>query len=283
MIINTKKIILQAQKGKYAIPAFNIHNLEDMRACVEAAYELSSPIILAATPGTFSFSGLKNIIAIANSLSEMYPIPIALHMDHHHDFATIKAGIDNGIKSVMIDASSLSLKENITLTKKIMTYAIKFDVSVEAELGKIGGVEDDLVVDQKDIEYTSPSVVKKFVEETNVNSIAVAIGTAHGIYHTPPILNIELLKKIKVICSTPLVLHGGSGLSKNQIQSCIANGCAKVNIGTELKAPFATSIYKSLYQDITKNDPRQYLKQAVIDLKKLVKTKIAICKSINKI
>ena len=282
MIINSKELILKAYKNKYAIPAFNVHNLENMRACVQAAYKMQSPVILACTPSTFTFSGIKNIIAIANSLSDIYSnIPIVLHMDHHHDYESIKIGLENGIKSVMIDASSKSFAENVELTKKVVDLAKKYGATVEAELGAIPGVEDDLVVHHvlKDDPYTTPESVKKFVESTNVDSIAVAIGNAHGIYLSKPKLNINRLKEITNLIKIPLVLHGGSGLTDEQIQKCIDNGVAKVNIGTELKPPYANSLIKYFKDNPKGNDPRYFLAPAVKNIQKCAENRILCCRS----
>lgn len=284
MIANSKKIILEAYKYNYAVPAFNVHNLENMRACTEAAAKLNSPLILACTPSTFSFSGIKNIIAIANALSEQYQIPLVLHMDHHHDFETIKIGLESGIKSVMIDASSKTFAENIELTKKVVRLARKYDATVEAELGSIPGVEDELVVEHvlPNDPYTTPEMVKEFVEATNVDSIAVAIGNAHGIYHSKPVLNIKRLKEITEIIKIPLVLHGGSGLTDEQIQKCIASGVAKVNIGTELKPPYASALIDFFNAHPKENDPRNFLKPVVEKIKACASHRIICCMSVDK-
>jgi len=159
MLCNTKKMILDAQKNGYAVPAFNIHNLENARACVEAASELGSPIILAATPSTYSFSGLEAVVGLVTGLSKKYTnIPIALHMDHHHTIEEIEKGLKAGLRSVMIDGSAKPFKENISYTKKVVSLARQYDATVEAELGAIPGVEDDLVIHHvlKDDPYTTP-------------------------------------------------------------------------------------------------------------------------------
>ncbi|ALV23523.1 hypothetical protein ASO20_02590 [Mycoplasma sp. (ex Biomphalaria glabrata)] len=292
MLCNTKKMILDAQKHGYAVPAFNIHNLENARACVEAAVEMKSPLILACTPSTFSFSGLEAVVGLVEGLQKQYPmIPIALHMDHHHTYEEIELGLKAGIRSVMIDGSSKSLQENIEYTKKVVTLAKKYDATVEAELGAIPGVEDDLIVNHvlKDDPCTTPVAVKEFTEKTEVDSIAVAIGNAHGIYITKPVLNVARLKEIRKIVDTPLVLHGGSGLTLDQVRDCIKNGVAKFNVGTELKKPYISGIiehYKKCntndYEDSKLNDPRYFLKDAINNIKKVAKEKIEMCMSNNR-
>lgn len=282
MLVSAKELVLKAYKEKYAVPAFNVHNLENIRACVEAAQELKSPLILACTASTFKFSGIENIVAICKAMSETAKIPIALHMDHHSNIEEIKKGLELGIKSIMIDASHHPFEENIEITKQVVEMCKKYGASVEAELGAIPGVEDDLSIDKIDTQWTDPFSVKTFCDETQVDMIAVAIGTAHGIYHTTPVLNIQRLKEIKEICSTPFVLHGGSGLTVEQVRNCIANGVAKVNIGTELKPPFANTLINFFKKNPNENDPRKFLTPVVEEIKKVVKEKILMCMSDGK-
>ncbi|WP_434414369.1 ketose-bisphosphate aldolase [symbiont of Argiope bruennichi] len=282
MLANLKKMLLKAQKYHYAVPAFNVHNLENIRACVNAAVKLRSPLILACTPSTFKFSGLEEIIAICSSYSKKYDIPIALHMDHHHTINQIAEGLDHGIRSVMIDASHFSLNKNIELTKEVVELSEKYDATVEAELGTISGVEDDLEVEHQEDAWITPEIVKDFVEKTEVDCLAVACGTAHGIYFKKPVLNVKLLEEVKKICNIPLVLHGGSGLTKEQIRSCIKAGVCKVNIGTELKAPYANSLKNFFASNPKNNDPRLFLDAAVKEIQKVCEEKILICMSNNR-
>lgn len=279
---NTNTMLQDAVKGKYAVPAFNIHNLETLKVVVEKASELKSPIIIAATPGTVSHAGLKYLIAITETANEDNPIDITLHLDHHEDVNDIKKAIDLGVKSVMIDASHYPFEENVKIVKEVTDYAHKHGVSVEAELGRLGGIEDDLVVDQKDSRYTNPKQAKDFVKLTNIDSLAIAIGTAHGVYEGEPILDIERLIEIKKEVSIPLVLHGASGVPFETVRKCIAEGIAKVNIATELKIPFADGLKQYLIENPNANDPRKYFSIAKKNMAEAVEKKILMCKSNNR-
>src|SRR5690625_926325 len=182
--MNTKEMLIKARKEGYAIPAINIHNLETIQVVVETAAELNSPIIIAATPGTMDYAGRNYIQAIAEAAAEQYDIPLALHLDHHETVDSIKESLDLGVKSVMIDGSQYSFEENIKLTKKVVDLAHGYGATVEAELRRLVGQEDHIIVKAEDAEYTDPKMAKEFVERTGVDSLAVAIGTGHGVYET---------------------------------------------------------------------------------------------------
>lgn len=279
MLVSTRQILLDAQKNNYAVPAFNIHNLETLKVVVETAHEMRSPIILAATPGTVNYAGREFLISMANAAATKYDIPIAFHLDHHESFDEIKKAIDIGCKSVMIDASHQSFEENIIRVKEVVDYAHKFDVTVEAELGVLGGAEDDLVVDEKNAKYTDPVKAKEFIENTGIDSLAIAIGTAHGLYKSEPKLDYDRLKKIKETVDIPLVLHGASGVPYESVQKSIDLGISKVNIATELKIPFAAAIKEHFDNNPGANDPRKYLEPGKEALKEVVAEKIRMCKS----
>lgn len=280
MIVSTREMLQKAQREGYAVPAFNFHNLETIQVIVEAAYELRSPVILAATPGTFESGGRDYLEAIVEVASKKYKeIPIALHLDHHETFESIKESIDLGTKSVMIDASHYPFEENISRVKEVVEYAHRWDAVVEAELGRLGGQEDDLVVDEKDSFYTNPDAAVEYVKRTNIDSLAVAIGTAHGLYKTEPKLDFDRLAEIREKISIPLVLHGASGVSFEDVRKCIKLGICKVNIATELKIPFSNEVRKYLIENPEANDPRKYLAKAKEEMKKVVKDKIIMCMS----
>ena len=274
---NTNNLLHKAMKAKYAIPAFNIHNLETLKTVVEEAEKLASPIILAATPGTIKHAGLEYLLALAKVASRK--IPVTLHLDHHEDVSAIKRAIDLGVKSVMIDASLNDFETNVSIVKEVTDYAHKYGVSVEAELGKLGGIEEDLVVDEKDAMYTNPEQAQEFIARTSVDSLAVAIGTAHGVYEKEPVLDIERLKAIRKLVSIPLVLHGASGLAIEQVRECIKAGIVKVNIATELKIPFANGLKTYFKNNPDANDPRKYFKDAQNEMRKVVREKILMCMS----
>lgn len=279
---NSKEILKKAQKEGYAIPAFNCHNLETIQVIVEVANELRSPVIIAGTPGTFDYAGRDYIQSIVETASKKYSIPIVLHLDHHTDIESIKTSLELGTKSVMIDASHYPYEKNIEIVKKVVDIAKKYDATVEAELGMLGGQEDDLIVDEKDSKYTNPLQAKDFVEKTGIDSLAVAIGTAHGLYKEEPKLDFDRLKEIREKVDIPLVLHGASGVPEEAVKKAIKLGVAKVNIATELKIPFSTELRKYLLEHQEANDPRKYMENAKKAMGEVVKEKILMCMSNNR-
>ncbi|WP_301109571.1 tagatose-bisphosphate aldolase subunit GatY [Sporosarcina sp.] len=279
---NTKEMLIKASKEGYAVPAFNIHNLETIQTVIEAAVEMKSPVILAATPGTMDYAGRAYIQAIADVAAKENDIPIALHLDHHETIESIEESLKLGTKSVMIDGSMESYEENIELTKKVVELAHSYGATVEAELGKLVGQEDDKIVEAKDAAYTDPDTVVDFVERTGVDTIAVAIGTGHGVYASKPELDFERLEKINNLVDVPIILHGASGISKEDVQKCIELGCAKVNISTELKIPFSTALREFLVEHPNETDTRKYMGPAKAAMKEAAISKILICMSDGK-
>ena len=260
MILSTKEMLLKSQREGYAVPAFNIHNLETLQVVVETAMEMRSPVIVAGTPSTVeSYAGPDYIKAMAEVAASKYDIPIAIHLDHFEDVDAIKKNIDLGFKSCMIDASKYEFEKNIEIVKEVVDYAHRYDVVVEAELGKLGGREDDLVVDEKDTMYTNPEDAAEFVRRTNVDSLAIAIGTAHGLYKGEPKLDFERLIEIKEKVDVPLVLHGASDVPDDLVKKAISLGICKVNVATDLKIPFAKAIKEYLDEHNGECDPRKYI------------------------
>ena len=282
MLVSTRQLLLDAQKGKYAVPAFNVHNMETIQTVVEAAAELRSPILVAATPGTMKYAGPEFFIKLVEICSDKYDIPIAMHLDHHESYDEIVNAIQIGTKSAMIDASHLSFEENVAMVKKVVDYAHRFDVTVEGELGILGGQEDDLVRDDKDSKYTNPAQAKEYVERTGIDSLAVAIGTAHGVYKEEPKLDFERLAEIRAVVDVPLVLHGASGVPAEQVKKAIELGITKVNIATELKMPFAETLRQVLVSKPNESDPRKYFGPAKEAMKKVAIEKILMCGSNGK-
>lgn len=282
MLTSSKQMLLDAQMGKYAVPAFNIHNLETIQVVIDACNDLNSPVILAATPSTVKYADKNYLIAIIEKASQINNIPLTFHLDHHENIEDIKEIIQLGCKSVMIDASKYPFEENIKIVKDIVDFAHKYGATVEAELGKLGGVEDDLNVSEKEAYLTDPNEAKEFVERTNVDSLAVAIGTAHGVYKKKPQLDFERLKEIKKVVDIPLVLHGASGVPFEDVQKCIELGICKVNIATELKIPFSDAIKKHFLENPTSTDPRKYMLPAKKAMYDVVVQKIKMCKSVDK-
>ncbi|CEO35184.1 tagatose-bisphosphate aldolase [[Clostridium] sordellii] len=281
-LISTKEILEKAQNEGYAVPAFNIHNLETIQVVLKAARDLKSPVILAATPSTVKYADENYLLAIMNKATELNDIPIAFHLDHHENVDDIKRIIKLGCKSVMIDASKHEFDENVSIVKDIVNFAHKYGTTVEAELGKLGGVEDNLEVDDKDAYLTNPNEALKFVKLTGVDSLAVAIGTAHGLYKCEPKLDFKRLEEIRRLVHVPLVLHGASGVSYGAVQEAIKNGICKVNIATELKIPFSNAIKKYFEENPNASDPRQYLVPAKNAMYDVVAEKIKMCRSENK-
>lgn len=281
-IVNTVDMFQKAKKEKYAIPAFNIHNLETFQVVVDTAAELNSPVILASTPGTISYSGGDYLVSMGSAAAERYEIPIALHLDHFESFEEIKKYIDFGFKSVMIDASHHPFDENVKNVKQVVEYAHEHGVSVEAELGRLGGVEDDLVVDEKDAKFTNPEQAREFIELTGIDSLAVAIGTAHGLYKGEPKIDFERLEDIHSVVNIPLVLHGASDIPDAMVKRTIKLGICKVNIATDLKIPFSNAVKQYFNENPDANDPRKYMTPGKEAMKEVVVEKILMCGSNGK-
>ena len=278
-ILSTREMLKKAQREKYAVPAFNIHNLETLEVVVETAAELKSPVILAGTPSTIAYAGGEFIVAMAEAAAEKYNIPIAIHLDHFEVIDEIKHFVDLGFKSTMIDASHAPFEENIETVKKVVEYAHKYDATVEAELGRLGGQEDDLVVDEKDSKYTNPKQAKEYVERTGIDSLAVAIGTAHGLYKGEAKIDFERLKEIRDVVDVPLVLHGASDIPDEIVKKAISLGICKVNVATDLKIPFSDAVKKYFVEHPEANDPRKYMTPGKDAMKKVVEHKIMVCGS----
>lgn len=281
-LISTKQMLLNAQEERYAIPAFNIHNLETIQVVLKAANDLKSPVILAATPSTVKYAGEEYLLAIIEQGSKLNNIPVTFHLDHHENVDDIKRIITLGCKSVMIDASKHPFVENVKIVKDIVDFAHNYGATVEAELGKLGGIEDDIIVNEKDLFLTDPSEAAKFVKLTGVDSLAIAIGTAHGLYKSEPKLDFDRLEKIRDVVDVPLVLHGASGVPFEAVQNAIDKGICKVNIATDLKVPFSTSIKEYFNEHPDTSDPRQYLVPAKKAMYDVVVKKIKMCKSEQK-
>lgn len=281
-MINTKYMLLEAQKQGYAVPAFNCHNLETIKVVVEISNELRSPVIIAVTPGTFDYAGRDYIQSIVETAVKKYDIPIALHLDHHIDINSIKQSLKIGTKSVMIDASNKPYIENINIVKSVVDISHKYCATVEAELGILAGNEDNISINDKDSKYTNPQQAKDFYISTGIDSLAVAIGTAHGLYKEEPKLDFDRLKEIRKLVDIPLVLHGASGISNEAVRKAISLGITKVNIATELKIPFASCLREYLVENPDANDPRKYMENSKKAMANVVRDKILMCMSENR-
>ena len=226
---------------------------------------------------------MGSLISLVQSLAREYNLPLVLHLDHHEESDDIFNKVRAGIRSVMIDGSHLPFEDNIARVQEVTTFCHRFDVSVEAELGRLGGQEDDLRVDEKDSAYTSPAAAAEFVQRTQIDSLAVAIGTAHGLYAHEPRLDFVRLEQIRQRVEIPLVLHGASGLSEQDVQHCIRRGICKVNVATELKIAFADALKGYFYNNPAANDPRHYMQPAKAAMREVVIRIIGVCGSEGKI
>ena len=229
-LVTSEKMLLDAKKGGYAVGAFNVENMEMVKAVIAAAEELNAPVMLQTTPSTVKYGTLETFAGIVKAEAAKTKIPVCLHLDHGNSFELAVQAMKAGYTSVMIDGSHEDFENNIAVTKKVVDVANAFGIPVEAELGKVGGKEDDLEADADT--NTDPQEAKEFVERTGVTSLAVAIGTAHGFYVGTPVLDKERLSEIREVVDIPLVLHGGSGITDKDFQKAISLGIRKVNIAT---------------------------------------------------
>lgn len=278
-LVNSLYMITRAKEEGIAIPAFNVHNLETIQGVIEGAALMKSPVIIQTTPGTLKHAGVEYVSSIVKKAAELHSIPIALHVDHCKSFEMIEACIKNGYSSVMIDGSHLPYDENVALVKRVVVLAKEHNVQVEGEIGKIVGVEDELFVSENEGAFTSPEEAVKFSIDTKVDTLAVAIGTAHGIYKGEPKLDFDRIEKISQLVACPLVLHGASGVPDESVKRAIRLGMAKVNIATELKIPMAEAIYNCIALENT--DPRKYMGAGREAVKAVVMRKIEVCGSAN--
>ena len=272
-----QQLLGEAQVGKYAVGAFNVHTMEAAQAIASAAEAEKSPVILQINQGTIQYAGVEYIAAIAKTAQALATVPVIVHLDHGTTYEVMAQCIRHGFDSVMIDASKLPLKENIAMVRKVVELAHAAGVAVEAELGKVGGVEDDIVVSEEEAGLTDPAEAERFVEATGVDSLAVAIGTAHGVYSGEPHLDFERLAKIRQRVSIPLVLHGASGVPDKAVQEAIALGICKVNISTELKQPFAATLRGIAADRPHEIDPRKLLGPTRDAMAEVVRAKMHIC------
>ncbi|WP_422660432.1 class II fructose-1,6-bisphosphate aldolase [Paenibacillus sp. EC2-1] len=281
-LVSSTPLLQTARRGGYCIGAFNVHTLEMLQAVVEAAEETQSPLIIQSTVGTVKHLGPDYIAKAALVASERSSVPIALHLDHCSDFNIIMQCIRAGYTSVMIDASHEQFDVNVAMTKKVVEAANAIGINVEAELGRVGGVEDDIVVDDEHALLADPDDCARFVELTGVHTLAPAIGTAHGIYKGEPNIDFDRIEKIASKVSVPLVLHGGSGIPEEQVRRCVTLGMSKMNVATELRIVFSDAIKEVFNQNPEENDPRKYMVPAKEALKKAAIEKMRLCGSFGK-
>ncbi len=309
-LVGTKEMFKKAYEGGYAIGAFNVNNMEIVQGITDAAAAMKSPVILQCSAGARKYANSHYLVHLVKAALEINDIPIALHLDHGADFEICKSCIDDGFTSVMIDGSKYDFNENIELTKKVVEYAHAHGVVVEAELGKLAGIEDDVNVSAHDAAYTQPEEVQEFVEKTGVDSLAIAIGTSHGAFKfkpeqctrnadgilVPPELRFDILAEIeKKIPEFPIVLHGASsvipkyvkiinenggkmddavGIPEDQLRKAAKSAVCKINIDSDLRLAMTAGIREHFCANPGHFDPRQYVADGRAYIKELVEHKI---------
>ncbi len=276
MLVNMKEMLLKAKEGKYAVGQFNTNNLEWTQAILEEAQALNSPLIIGVSEGASKYmGGFKVVVAIVSSLIETMNIsvPVVIHLDHGSSFEKCKEAIDAGFTSVMIDASKYEYSENVRITKQVVEYASKFNVSVEAELGHVGGQEDHVI---SGILYADVGECASFGKDTGVDCLAPALGSVHGPYHGEPKLGFKEMKEISEITQLPLVLHGGSGIPDYQIKEAISRGTCKINVNTESQQEWTKIVREIINKDSKVYDPRKIIGPGKEGIKKVVREKIKL-------
>lgn len=278
----TKEILLKAYEAGYAVGSYNVNNMEILQGVIKGCVQSKAPVIIAVSEGAINYAGLDYLLAMVKVASEEVDIPVALHLDHGRDLAVIRKCIEAGFSSVMVDASHLPFEDNVRITREVVQMAHSEGVAVEAELGRLVGVEDGVSVRDREATLTDPEEAERFVESTGVDFLAPAIGTSHGAFKFKgrPKLDIERLQEIKDRVRIPLVLHGASsvprwlvdllntyggdlreaqGVPPDQLQKAIANGVAKVNTDTDLRLAFTAAVRKALHESPEVFDPRKIL------------------------
>lgn len=281
MLVTSKEILLKAQAGGYAVGAFNVENMEMVQAVAEAAEELQSPVIMQTTPSTVKYAGLDYYLANVKTAAERGSVPVVMHLDHGSSFELAMQALRTGYTSIMIDGSHASFEDNIAVSRAVTDACRPSEIPVEAELGKVGGKEDNLD-GGTDNPYTDPEEAKEFVERTGVDSLAVGIGTAHGIYKGEPKLQYDILSRIRDTVDIPLVLHGTSGVPDEAVKECIKRGICKVNYATDLRIAFTKGVNQIFAADADTIDPKKYSGAGREEVKKYVMSKIKVCGSVGK-
>lgn len=299
-LVTTKEMFKKAYEGGYAVGAFNVNNMEIVQGITEAANELKAPVILQVSAGARKYANHTYLVKLVEAAVATTDVPIALHLDHGADFEICKSCVDGRFTSVMIDGSARSFEDNIAETKKVVEYAHAHGVVVEAELGKLAGIEDDVKVKADDAQFTNPGEVQEFVEKTGVDSLAIAIGTSHGAYKfkpgQKPQLRFDILEEIsKRLPNFPIVLHGASsvpqdlvkvinqyggqmpdaiGIPEEMLRQAATMAVCKINIDSDIRVALTAAIRKYLAENPSHFDPRQYLTPARTAVKEMVAHKI---------
>ena len=280
-LVSMNEFLPKAKANKFAVGQFNMNNMEFAQAIVEAAIEEKSPFIYGVSEGALKYMGIEFTVALAEAAAKKSGLPIALHLDHGSSFEIAMKCIRAGFTSVMFDGSHYPFEENIRLTKEIVKAAHAMGVSVEGELGTIGGVEDDISVDEAEARLANPEEAIRFYEETGVDCLAIAVGTAHGMYKGEPKIRFDIIEKVAKAIPVPIVLHGGSGVPDESIRKAIQCGVGKINVNTENQIACTDAIREVLNNDAKVYDPRKYLTPARNAMKEVVRSKIRLFGSNN--
>ncbi len=251
--INGKTMLEHARKNKYGIGAFSAHNAETIQAILWAAEEEQAPVMIQVGQKVIQYIGLEEMKKMIELFARDVTIPICIHLDHSRQFAQTAKAIQLGFQSVMFDGSALDFTENVRITKKVVEFASPLGIGVEGEIGKIGGTEDDITVDEEEAQYTSVDEAVAFAEQTNIDYIAVSVGTAHGIYKRTPNIHFKRLAEIATAVNLPVVLHGGSSVPDEQVQRAVTLGVSKVNVDTELRRSFTLGV-----QEVLQRNPEEW-------------------------
>lgn len=274
--VNMRDMLATAARERYGVGAFNILDFNTMWATVQAAEECSAPVIIQTSVKTVKLYGHDAVISWYNTLAEQATVPVAIHLDHCKEIDFIRRCIDAGWTSVMIDASSYPFEQNMEMTRQVVEMAKPHDVSVEGELGEIGGVEDDISVDMTEARYADPEKAKQFLDTVEVDVFAPNIGTAHGVYKGEPKVAFDLVDRIYRENGVPLALHGGTGLSEATFKRCIAGGCAKVNISTNLKYVYIESFDEYRKEHADDFEPIRIIGHQIESATEMIKEKIKL-------
>lgn len=274
-LVTLKEILKGTREKGIAIGGFNFNGYEDAQGIVNGASEKQAPVILMASTGAVRYLGLKQTVYMVRAMAESVLIPVCLHLDHATDIELIKECVRTGFTSVMIDASKKSYEENIRETREVVAFAERYGCSVEAELGKIGGREEEIYAADGE-ELTDPDDVPDFVSRTGLDALAVAIGTAHGFYKKEPKIDFDRLRAIAGITKAPLVLHGGTGVPAESFQKAIRLGMSKINVGTELKAAYTDAVKNAIRVNPDEIDPRKIMGPVKDKCSRVVQEKIEL-------
>lgn len=274
MLVTTKEMLLDAQKNHYGVGAFNVENLEFVMAVLAAAEETKSPVIMQTTPGTIKTAGLDYFYGMVAAAAARTEVPVALHLDHGDGYDRCMQALRTGYTSVMIDGSHESFEDNIALTASVARAGAAMGVPVEAELGKVGGKEDDGPAVEGENPYTDPDEAREFVERTGCTSLAIGVGTAHGVYTETPHIEQDVVRAIRAAVDVPLVLHGTSGVPDEQVAEAVKNGICKVNYATELRQAYTKGFMAYMAENPSCFDPKKPAKQGMAEITNIVKIRM---------